>query len=97
MKIQFLKAVLSLFDGGAAGAGAPGATGAPGAMGAPGVPGIPGAPATPGIDGTFGSGEPQEGHVSSSSAHSVPHFGHLFVIDTAAGLKHMIVSLHKSN
>ena len=61
----------------------------PGAEGAPGAAGMPGAPGMPGMEGTSGSFSPHSGHSLRSSAHSAPHFGHLLVMETAAGLKHM--------
>lgn len=72
--------------------GMPGAAGAPGAPGTPGAAGTPGTPGAPGIAGPAGSSAPQEGHTVSDDSALAPHFGQVFSISTAAGLKHMLFS-----
>lgn len=72
--------------------GAPGMPGAAGAPGTPGAAGAPGTPGAPGIAGPAGRSAPQEGHTVSDDSALAPHFGQVFSISTAAGLKHMLFS-----
>lgn len=76
--------------------GIPGVPGGAGILGAPGAAGAPGIPGAPGMLGLVGRFAPQEGQTISEASALAPHFGHVFSISTAAGLKHIVVPFLRS-